>query len=874
MGRNQWLAPFAWNFEPEKRAPIDARFVVEYQSDLVQLATWTAYDWNERTYKGMFVSVWNDNTNNWIYILIADDYTQLTNWVNVGDTWTTVLEDNRVSKYQVTTPFQANEVIDLTNWTGSIAWVLNHFWDIIDWTDKDIWAGAWVFFSDNALNVYLKWTGELYKSDTVVWDSPTSFHFTVPLQIWDYFWVERDAWMGMWGTTWADALEWTYAELEVLKDTNSLVPWNWYKLTDYLSKNSTSNFWMIYTSTETEPLYLQATSTNTFAQNVYSELHFDDNIKYNFNDNLIFSYTNWGWDDWSWDWGDDTTISNITPTSFEINKEYDWGSFYYLYIEDSSNSYEYDENWYWTNFTATDLWGWQRRIDILDAPLDLTDWGGYIEIEWYKIIEERPWYIIYRKDNDKNIEASFDFRHHWTTRAKIDVSWYSAWNSATNYSYRDVVLYNWALFIAMWDTTNETPHLWNSRVWFPAILDYDKSYCSWYYWLYIMWVSIPVDLATSKIFDTFWIYDTATETTTHDLSLFKDVSILSEDILINPTAWQKIEWLIVESKCVRNTFLWGVEWFILKQKSQDIILNLSSQLVLNTSLWYLDGYVFSNYISQNTFFSGRQVFLNNTRYCNIYPWANIFVLSNWYSSQFWEYASTFRVGYAYKSNFWAWCINSYIRATKEDNIDSCSRVYSYTDDFQYNIFGKIMHNLTITSWQWFEKNIFWNEFWGLSTGNHRTINFPFRRNNWGTRCFYTGTTSAPSGFYDNIMGNSCRDISASRFRLNILWNNVSDIIDISWEIKNVRFDSNVRQIRSAEMAYCEFKFACVNIDISWWQLDRAIFDERITSLDLSSATIFYTLGNASKRIIIRPDSTVRLQYTDNTDTLQIVDPTL
>ncbi len=78
---------FSNNFEPQVGAPLDARIVVPFKSDLTLALTWTALDGGIYVFDGLTVTVWNDPVpaNNGVYILQdAANYTVASNWLFVG----------------------------------------------------------------------------------------------------------------------------------------------------------------------------------------------------------------------------------------------------------------------------------------------------------------------------------------------------------------------------------------------------------------------------------------------------------------------------------------------------------------------------------------------------------------------------------------------------------------------------------------------------------------------------------------------------------------------------------------------------------------------------------------------------------------------
>jgi len=48
--RNKWTSSYSVNYEPHKKAPLDARQYTEKKSDLTLQSTWTGNDWNVWAY--------------------------------------------------------------------------------------------------------------------------------------------------------------------------------------------------------------------------------------------------------------------------------------------------------------------------------------------------------------------------------------------------------------------------------------------------------------------------------------------------------------------------------------------------------------------------------------------------------------------------------------------------------------------------------------------------------------------------------------------------------------------------------------------------------------------------------------------------------
>jgi len=782
-------------------------------------------------------------------------------------------EENRVSKYMVTSPFQANEIMDLSTWIWSWSWTCNHFGDNIDWTDRNIWASAWWFFDEAWLNVYILWQWETYKSVWVIRDSPTSFHFPVSLNIWDFFRVEKDAWMGSVGQSLANALKITYAEAKVLVDTNSLVPWTRYKIIDFISKNSASTEWDIYTAAAHEPIYLQAISTNWFAQRVYSETYFNDVISYNFNDDVL-PWWEFGWErDTGSDTGWDITISNVTPTSFECSMPMYIDEYFELEVEDDNwdSLYSYWTWWENVDWTITYL-TWNRcRIDIL-VPIDLTTPAyNYIYIYGTTVSGSRRWNIIFRRNEDIDWEASFDFRNHWTIRWKADVSWYSAWNSWTAYNYRDIVLHNWDAYVAMCDTTNETPSSFD-RSWSLIIHNYIASYCCTKDWLYVWWVTIPRDITSPLMYETLWVYDENTETSTHNLIGIKWFSIMSEDVVVNTqNSTDNVEWLVIEKNCSRITLLGRENSFLLKQQSRWILVNIQSQLELNTSLWPIWDIAFSNYNAKNTFHSFQNSIICGVTYCTIEQSCWQLMLKNCYTSKIGTQTGNFRAWSLWQATVWPWSVTSYFRRIREGNLDKVSNVISYTNDFNFNTFGIYMQNLIIPYWRRFEDNTFLDHFWGQNSSSTLTMDYNFRNNNWWSNVFNSGNSTA-SQFYFCNMKNNVRNLTFGwNCNYSDFWTNCSNI---NWTGLNYwdiwKYANN---ITFGYGNYLNVWKNCSSLNWGSWDVRAVTVEDWVQSIAFWANALSQSASSHNKTITSWESNTKRLSYRDNTWAEQHIDPT-
>lgn len=88
MSRYRGVFNQSSNYEPLIAAPLDARTVVEFKSDLTNPTTWTIASSTPYLFNGLLVCVTNDldASLNGFYILIdADNYTSDDSWRKVAD---------------------------------------------------------------------------------------------------------------------------------------------------------------------------------------------------------------------------------------------------------------------------------------------------------------------------------------------------------------------------------------------------------------------------------------------------------------------------------------------------------------------------------------------------------------------------------------------------------------------------------------------------------------------------------------------------------------------------------------------------------------------------------------------------------------------
>jgi hypothetical protein len=86
-----------------------------------------------------------------------------------------------------------------------------------------------------------------------------------------------------------NVIEKTYAQLAELKDDEELIPFAWYKITDYRTIYIQSGTYLTKTG-PLEPLLIQAITNDSFSTEVFSTVHKKDRITYLFDNNSRFTW--------------------------------------------------------------------------------------------------------------------------------------------------------------------------------------------------------------------------------------------------------------------------------------------------------------------------------------------------------------------------------------------------------------------------------------------------------------------------------------------------------------------------------------------------------------------------------------------------------
>ncbi len=263
--------------------------------------------------------------------------------------------------------------------------------------------------------------------------------------------TNEDNWIS-WGTGWAWFFQtMTFAEMITLSTGNQLIPWGYYKITDYrtiheIPWTTEINTWPV------EELILWAMNDHQFSPRAFSADYPQDEILYDATSLGSMTDMEWEWDDGVTPPRNQIIFSDITTNTFTIDKIFDFSLECYLDVNDWTNSYSYEQSDYWTGFTAVDNGNGTMTVTVLDT-IDLTHWSIWLYGYAYEF--KRNGWITYRKDLDKNILKFFDWRTAKFRRFAASAADYNAW---TTYDLDDDVKEGEEIYLCLRDwTVGELP---------------------------------------------------------------------------------------------------------------------------------------------------------------------------------------------------------------------------------------------------------------------------------------------------------------------------------------------------------------------------------------------------------------------------------
>jgi len=669
------------------------------------------------------------------------------------------------------------------------------------------------------------------------------------------------------GSSFAQAKQVTYAEMETLINTNGLLVGNWYLITDFQTKND-AGFGTLNTA-PVEPLYTQAIATNGIARRVYSQQYFNEIIYYDFNNNSIAGGTEEGYWETGVDQGEFITISSVTATSFQIGYEPVMDNDFELEVEDDSGNYYYygsgDEG---TGFTVTDLGGGVWQIDILDQ-IHLDDPAyNYIWLSQTILLGSRPGYIEYRENTDKNIKCAFDFRGCQWVRRKLDVTGISAWNSSTAYVYGDKVTYNNSIWVSMYDNTNSSPNTGNSY-WIMAVDEYDINYS--FVSDYIAGSNYPTDPLTNKLFYAFSLFNKTTEAVSFHLDSFRDIEILSENVVFkvfdaNANVYSnKIG--VISSKCTLNNIIRSCEFgdgstnlitlhssYLTDVKATSYVRNTFIRTASKVNLEYLDGSILQSVYDTSVGGSGNMRLRYVTRGTIGRACYDLRLGSSSYDI----------IGTTVSNVFW--------RQSNKNVVGNGMRnVFSECPNFKGNIIGNDWVYFIISSgaYKW-EYNVLGNNV-GKS-GTYFTAPLYWARSEIGSFVFWYGTSNLAGALSDAKIGSNTLDLNIGSFLFRGSFGNVTQHVTIG-AVVDATFEDNCQNIDIAgQVTFCHFERGVMSVTCASTNAFQYNRIKKLTSLNFgTSATHIH--GDYPCDIYRRPDNTARLSYINDSDVLTVVDPT-
>ena len=642
------------------------------------------------------------------------------------------------------------------------------------------------------------------------------------------------------GYTVETAWEKTYAELKVLKavdkmieamvdlkDANELISNNYYKITNYQTTNEAgllNNNLITYTA-PVEQLVLKSQTNNSFFESAFSINRLSDIIKYNFDDNKISQEYFGGWA--NGDFGDRITVSNVTSTTFDINKEMILDADFYLYVEDSSNSYDFyavDEP---LHFTLTDIGSGMYRITIIDT-IDLLDGDGYIEIQGNVVIANRTGYITYREDVDRNIKCSFDFIGLRNIRMKLDTTAIPTYDSGTTYNYTDLVIYNNTLYTCMSDSALGVAPSISNGYWMRLIEHVDKQYLLTDK-MYFNIFDLDGDTSSFLLMPVFSTFDIYNPTTVFDLDGFKNIELLSSDVVLyRKDTYNEYEGFKVGYN-VKGTTIYGN--YIETASIEDNVYNVIIDGAIKNTIIKTNSF---NIISlrglyNNSFNRIETCFFDYVSDTELKRGVRNAMLKYTMLSTIGENASDIRLYDSSDTSIGDSSHMLWFTKTSNNKIGNNSKyVYSTTLYFSDNIIGEKMQYTTIGNGIYFRDNIISREFGGASESETLNINsgFHIQECEIGSNVFNYGNSSNSN--FCNIsfskLGNNTRYINISNGVSNSIFENFTSGVT-AYRVENVTFGRNVggitvtNTIRNSKIGQSTFDITCDSMDSSIFGLN-------------------------------------------------------
>lgn len=657
--------------------------------------------------------------------------------------------------------------------------------------------------------------------------------------IWNKLLIER-------GSSPYYPIEMQYNAIIYDMNNNNLKPYSWYKVLDYATTTLTgsdSTGYVIYNA-DIEPILIQANSLNSFNIDGFIASNRNEQIKYDINDDEIVTNMFGGWDASGGDFGEEITISNVQSTSFDINRNINPDdSNFYMYIEDSSNDYEYDSGDFGTAFNITDLGSGQYRITINDT-IDLLDGSGYIEIEGDVSLQNRTGIITYRFDTDKNIKASFDFKGVRRLRKKADTSAIPVYDNSTTYNYKDIVIYNDVLWICITPTSlNNTPNT-NYDYWVILIDKVSTSYVLGSY-SYYSGVNIPVDDVNTKLMPVFGIYNHSTETSVYQTYPVKDIELLSEDVVFYlPNGTERVYNVKINENCNNITLNSYVDNIEFPNRSYNIIKNDNGHLFYITIKNKVRYTIFNNTVYDNVFEGVTSSVLSNLQNNNIDDGSYMY-LSNMFNSKIGKLAYNIRIRGMNNSEIGLRPNNCYWYRLTGDKIGMyATNILSYTTNHMNNTIGDYMKNIEILSPTiHFKNNTIGHYFGGNTVSDKFIISSSISDSIFNNYTFNYGTNTL-NGITNSTFGNHIHDIVCGDYINSSTFGNSIYNFSIGTQIGRSSFGNNVSNINTTyDISSSTFENGVASITADL--ITRTIIQNGIYNIECESLIDCVFYGNSS-----------------------------
>jgi len=721
------------------------------------------------------------------------------------------------------------------------------------------------------------------------------------------------------GTNPSVAIAITYAEAETLIGANELVAGLYYKITDYQTVvdmgSKTSGYIGTIHTGAIEELIVRANTDHSLDIRAYSEAYPDDDIDYDFNDNSITNQLSGGWEEGGGDFGDSVTVSNVLVHSFEVNKEF-IGPYFYLYLEDDSNNYEYEWSDLDTKFTITDIGGGQYRIDLIDTatdPMSLVGTGsGYIELEGDVSIASRKGSIIRRKNRERNIETTCDFRENTRLRFRVDLTdltKYPVYNSGTSYNQRDMVQYNGDIYLYMPHKaiTGQTPSV-SSRYW-ALLVRYAND-------AYIFGnngtggVSHTLDPIYKEV-PMLGQYDRTTQTFNKDLFGMINVSIESEDVVVvtEIETLPNFENIVVGADNDRISLFGNkIKDLHIINGGYDFIVGLDANVTDNFTKIKLNRTVISYSMRGCKASYMSNVTIVAVNYSEIgYNLTNSF-LNNLYYSKIREAVNSIFIGYAYYFDLGASSNNFYMYYAYRIKFGSgCYRVYNYSNQFSNSSWENEARRLHFESGIIIEQFNVLNRMGPLS--GERVISCGIRNSQAGNEFLTYGVLDVGNYVGFSKFGDNCRGFTVGGLIYNSNFGSNCQSFNVTGNINNSNFGNSVYTFTAQNVSNSNFgnSIGYVNVSgnisgvtigsgsssvVTASGIRQSVLGTNVSFTSNYTSDIFCLeckswvqsivipstatwLGDIhNKEMYIKPDGGIRCKYVDNTDVVQYFDPTV